>query len=305
MRYYRKVITICAEDSPNVKYGLLQRQMGIEPTNEILISGVLTYDDYVKRRATWDEVRQCVGLDAKFYKGKQQYLFPSYWLNRAAEVARKLAPRRHGVAIGCDPAEGGDSTCWSVIDGDGLIVLISDKTPDTNVIANRTMALMHEYSVPAGKVCFDRGGGGKQIADNMRAKGFNVRTVGFGESVGPDPRRYLAPIVERIDIKEERYTYKNRRAEMYGTLSEMLDPINTGWGIPHQYTELVRQLSLIPLKYDEEGRMWLPPKQNKSPDSTGETLTQIIGHSPDEADSLVVAVFAMVSKASRPTAGAI
>jgi hypothetical protein len=108
---------------------------------------------------------------------------------------------------------------------------------------------------------------------------------------------------EAIIEKEERYHFKNRRAEMYGTLRVFLDPSLkryvgnkdefTGFGLPAEYIELRRQLSLIPLSYDQEGRLYLLPKYKRSPNSTERTLTEIIGCSPDEADALVLAIHAM------------
>jgi hypothetical protein len=43
------------------------------------------------------------------------------------------------------------------------------------------------------------------------------------------------------------------------------------------------------LQYDGEGVIWLPPKNKPDPTSNKESLVDIIGHSPDEADSLVLA----------------
>jgi hypothetical protein len=102
----------------------------------------------------------------------------------------------------------------------------------------------------------------------------------------------MKTVRERTQDKETGYVYRNRRAEMFGMLRVRLDPANaTPFGIPTEYRELRRQLSLIPLKYDTEGRLFLPPKNKRSANSNEQTLTDIIGHSPDEADSLVLAVF--------------
>jgi hypothetical protein len=59
--------------------------------------------------------------------------------------------------------------------------------------------------------------------------------------------------------------------------------------------------------YDEEGRMMLLPKSRKpGGNATQKTLTELIGHSPDEADALALAVHAMLHPGERkPTAGAI
>jgi hypothetical protein len=315
--YYRKVIRIKAEDSPNVRYSMAEIRAGRKPSNKMLVPGVKTYSEYIQNRELWNEADQCVSLDAEFWEGASVRLFPPEWLNYAETVATSLSGRgRQAKAIGIDPAEGGDSTVIVVIDEYGVIDLVSEKTPNTNVIVGKIIATMNKWHVPPEKVCIDRGGGGKQHADRLEALGYSVRTVGFGEGVSLDPKRGLHQISTRIDVKEERYAYKNRRAEMYGMLRELLDPSNTrdngkikGFGIPAKYTELRRQLAPLPLYWDEEGRMYLPPKQRK----TGEdqiqgkktvTINSLLGCSPDEADALVLAVFAMISRKAIVRAGA-
>jgi len=290
MKYYRKIIRITALDSPNV-----QAQRDVLP-------GVLSYEEYQKRLATWDEVRQCIGLMGQFWEGAELLLFPPEWLNRAEELARLRIYDRSGDRwIGCDPGEGGANTCWTVIDKLGILKQVSLKTPNTDVIPGMTIQLAHEWSVPASRITFDAGGGGKIHADRLKARGFHVNTVGFGESVSPEIRRGIHTIEHRQDIKEDRYAYKNRRAQMYGDLSELFDPINEqGFALPAQYSEVRRQLALMPKLFDDEGRMYLPSKNKRDDKDTRKTLTEIIGRSPDEADSLVVAVYGMLHAKKRP-----
>lgn len=307
MSYYRKVIRIRAEDSPNVRRELLCQAGVPESEWPSETPGVLTWAEYQQRRQTWDKIRQCVGLDAEFYEGAEILLFPPEWLNRAERLAAALhgKPRR-AQAIGCDPGEGGANTAWSVVDEYGLMHLLSMKTPDTSVIRSQTLALMREYNVPAEKVIFDRGGGGKQIADDLRADGHRVQTVAFGEALVLEPRRSMVMVEEKIETKEDRYAYVNRRAEMYGELSLLMDPSRneTGFAIPAEYAELRRQLAPIPKTYDREGRLKLLPKNKNTPGSTEKTLIELLGCSPDEADSLVLAVHGLLDKVKRVVAGA-
>lgn len=315
-RYYRKIWKVRAVDSPNVRLALRQKEKGIKPTGEILLPGVLTWDDYQKRLATWDDVRRSVGLDAEFYLGAEVLLYPPIWLDRAADAAIELVgKKRVAKSLGIDAAEGGDATVWTVIDELGIIEQISKRTQDTSVITGDTIALINRYGLDSRDVLFDRGGGGKQHADRLRTQGYNVRTVGFGEAA-TDPHVYnrFKTRSERQETIENRYQYKNRRAEMYGLLRELLDPsypfeLNgsfiTTFGIPAELTELRRQLAPLPLKYDGEGRMYLPPKDKPTVNYTGQTIKDILGRSPDESDSLVLAVFSMIVKQLRPVVGAI
>lgn len=304
MRWYRKVIRIRAEDSPNVKLALAQIKAGLKPTGETILPGVLPYDDYVKRRALWDEVRQCVSLDGMFWQGASALLFPPHWLNQAEKRAEIRTPCQMERWMGIDPAEGGDSSCWAIGDVLGLLDLISLKTPDTTVVPSTTRALMREWNIPPENVMFDRGGGGKQYMDMMRKSGLNVRSVGFGEGVLLQPKRGIRLFQERMIHVEEAYAYVRRRDQMYGESRLLLDPgFNpAGYAIPAKFYELRRQMSKIPLTHDPEGRLKLLPK-NKPNAKPNETLIGIIGNSPDELDSYVVMNHCMLHEVQPMRAG--
>ncbi len=303
--FYRKVIRIKAEQSPNVRLAQAQIARGEKPTNEILIPGLVDWQTYQKRRATWDKVMQCIGLDAEFYEGPETLLFPPEWLNDAENRAVALEGKtRKAEVIGCDPAEGGDKTVWSICDKYGVIAIESLSTEDTDTIPGKTLALMHQYTVAAKDVLFDAGGGGKQHADRLRAQGHNVRAIAFGGSASPEKRRGIHTLEHRKLDDETRYIYKNRRAEMYGLLSMRLDPeAEIPFAIPQKFTELRRQLAPIPKRWTDEGRLILPPKRKPSPDSTIETLIDLIGCSPDEADATVLAVFGLSDRRRRIKVG--
>jgi hypothetical protein len=308
-RCYRRVIRIRAEDSPNIRLALLEKSQGKKPSNRVIIDGVKDYLEYQKNLATWDSMQQCVSLRAEFYRGAEIMLFPAEWLSRAEQTSQSIDARRQKEkrTLGIDTGEGGDDTVWTICDKYGVLFQDAYKTPNTAVIPGCTLALMREWQVKPEDILFDRGGGGKEHADFLRAQGYAVRTVGFGEAASdPTLSRRLKTIKERVSETEERYVYKNRRAEMYGMLRQRLDPKNPlPFSIPAQYTELHRQLSPIPLLYDSEGRLYLPPKDKKNPDGKEVTLKELLGCSPDEADSLVLAVFGLERKSIRATAGAL
>ena len=294
-RCYRKVIQIKATHSPNVKYALAEKRRGLQPSYKMLIEGVKSYAEYEKNLATWDEAKQLISLEAEFYEGANVKMYPLEWLLSSQELARNLKGKpRRCVAIGCDPAEGGDDTVWTGVDKLGIVFQRAEKTPDTSTITGVSLALMKECKVEPEQVLFDSGGGGKQHADRLRSMGHNVRTIAFGEAaVDPLTQLNLArgyrPGAQKIDERETKYIYKNRRAEMYHQLRLLIE---NGWGIPEEYEELIRQLKPIPLLYDGEGRIYMLPK-NKKPGSKEQTLIDIIGNSPDEADSTVLAVYGM------------
>lgn len=320
--YHRRIIAISAKDSPNVRYALAEIDAGITPTDTVIVPGVLTWGEYQTRLRTWDPIRQCVGLEGRFYEGSQLWMFPGPWLDRAARRAKTLhegGVRRQALAIGVDPAEGGDKTAIAVVDELGLLDLVYAQTPDTSAIRRHVAGMMLKYVVPAEKVCFDRGGGGKQIADEMRAIGLEVRTVSFGEPIAREIKQYGGKVMpgEKIEEKEERYTYKTRRSQMFGTLRELLDPDEGGpvdsvkptWAIPeHLLKDLRGELEPIPLEYGPEGELLLPPKNKRRTNADGtkskeKTLVELIGHSPDLADAVVLAIYGMQTLEEQVVAG--
>lgn len=310
--YHRKIIRITAEDSPNVRLALAQIAAGKQPTGEILIPGVIDWHLYQTRRKHWDPQRQTIGLDAQFYRGRDVMMFPEDQLKRSLAIARNLLanpPRRRPKSMGVDAAEGGDSTVWTIVDELGIIFQLSMKTADTSDIPGQTLGLMKDHRLLPEDVFFDRGGGGRQHADQLRRRGYDVRTVGFGEGAGSDNRERRTstvkpPVGQRVETRELRYAYKNRRAEMYALTSELICG-EQGFAIPVRYYETIQQLKIIPKYYDNEGRLYLPPKDKPTPTYQGVTIKGILGRSPDEADSLVLAVYGMVRRPKKVTAGAL
>lgn len=310
MKVFRKIIKITASQSPNVRLALAQIAAGKPVTNEILVPGVITWEQYQQRRATWDKIRQTIGLDAEFYEGREVLLYPPHWLNESHLAYERIRKeRRVAEAGGMDPGEGEANTSWTVVDKLGIIEQKSKKTPDTSVIVGETIEFLQRYRIPCDRFCIDRGGGGKQIADLLRSKGYPVRTIAFGESLTLPPKHGSYQVNAKKENIEERYTYINRRAQMFGELRNLLDPkMNEQvFAIPNEYHELRKQMAIIPFNYDGEGRMIIPPKNRKpgQKESAVKTLVELIGHSPDELDSLVLAVHGLLHEDPRPKAGPI
>jgi hypothetical protein len=303
-KYFRKVIHIAAEDSPNVQLAMRQKALGREPTHDEITPGLLTYPEYLMRRKTWDKVRQCIGLDGRFYRGGEVLLYPPDWLNFGEEMGRALeGKKRVARAMGIDPGEGGDPTAWAIVDEYGLIYLQSFPTPDTSIIPGETLRLIKAWDIPDDRVVFDRGGGGKEHADILRDQDYDVRSVGFGEAIAIEPKAAMRRIRERRMIKEEKGTYVNRRAQLFGEMSMMFNPdvprthafadhvsevgppverfmAIKGFAIPPEnhnametYAEFRRQLSPIPRWTDKEGRLYLPAKKRKGEEEYQELFT--------------------------------
>ena len=310
--YFRKVIRIPASVSPNVRLAEIEQNEGRTPSGHEMVPGVMSWREYRYRRETWDKYKQTIGLDAQFYEGAEIKLYPPELLAEAIATHRRLGDRTRGLTMGVDTGEGGDSTVWTVCDERGVIEQVSTKTADTSVIPARTISLMAQYGVEASRVLFDSGGGGKEHVDVLRAKGYEVKAIAFGSSpTSADEFALFKRMPEhRREIKEDREVYRNRRAEMYGEASRVLRGVHPsgigaeGFGLPAEYSELHRQLAVMPKLYDEGGKLYLPPKHRPTASYTGSTLVQMLGCSPDEADSFVLAVFGLVWTETQAAVGA-
>lgn len=323
-QYDRKVITIPCAESPNVELGELESAQGKEVTNRMLYPGVMSHWKYKDRRKRWDKVKQCIQLNAEFWEGSDLLLFPPDWMDCSANLELdlfRMTGSRIARAIGCDPGEGEAESAWYVVDDYGILEEVAFQTPDTTKINPQTLSLMRKWNVPPELIMYDRGGGGLQHAQALQAMGYRVKTVGFGESVAPPPKRGLTTIEHKVEQQAEAYAYVSRRVEMFHHLSQLIEPLPTGpspenpnlpdpprrsrFCIPKKYAELRRQLAPFPKQQDKEGRYRLPPK-NRLPgsDSKEKTLTELIGNSPDRADALAIAVYARDFAVRRANAGA-
>lgn len=322
-RYHRKIIRVSADDSPNVRLAKAEIAKGKKPSYTQLIPGVINYREYQRRRKLWDPIRQCIGLDGKFYEGGGQLWFPPDWLDLSEQIVIEDDRRyRLRKTLGVDCAEGGDNTSFAVSDSYGLLDLISMKTPDTSVVVPTVLELCKRWKIAGGDVLFDFGGGGKEHADVLRKKpGFEqVRIVSFGAQP-LDPSFYRSnSLQKRQSERESRQYYRNRRAQLYGILRNLLNPLLREedevdangkpriFQIPAEFMYLKRgdglanlrnQLAPIPLTYGQmEGQLSLLPKnkptrdkQKHSQDGQPKCLSDIIGCSPDEADAVCLSVF--------------
>lgn len=330
--FLRKIIRICAEDSPNIRLALAQMRAGLPITYERLVPGVKGYEEYLEDRAIWDDHQLCVSHGARWYKGAEIKLFPSAWLAEAIKRWQPRPPisssgdRMRGMSttsnyMGSDPGEGIANSAWAIGDDSGCRKIVSMKTPNTNDVSYTTLELMAQYDIPPENVCMDRGGGGKQHADRineiLESRGVDqqIRTVAFGESLVLEPKRGLRMIEEKVDHREEHYAYKTRRSQMFGEAGALIDPAGRCYAMPPpnlgpEYKRLHHALKAIPKQYDGEGRLDLPPKRRKPGEETTKkkTLTEMVGGDGmglDEADAFVLMIHAMLHKSKRATAGAV
>ena len=301
-----------------MQYAQEQLARGEDPTNEIIFPGVLSWEEYQHRRKTWDVQRQCVGLDAEFYEGPAQYLYPKAVLDACIALALKRETSLRLRWMGIDPAEGGDRSAWVVGDRLGILDLVSELTPNTNSVYFRTMQLMEKWKIPPENVLMDRSPT-RAHANRLASVGFPIRTLAFGERVAPPIRSGITTIGERRNVHEDQTLYRNRRIQMYWEASQVLDPETNadGFAMPEQFARmavagrksLYDQLRVIRKEYDRDGRPYLPPKNRQPGQPEGgrriKSLVDLIGHSPDEADALVLMIHAMLHQSKPVRVGAL
>lgn len=186
----RKVIHIDGLDSPNVQVGLQWKETGQSGKPPLLIPGLLSHDDYLRRDRQWDDVQRTTRLHGRFYEGDQAMLYPADWLDAAmdAELWRRLQRQQRTVeGMGVDIAGGGrDNSCWTLIDRHGIIEQIVVDTPNTMDVVGRTIALMRKHGLSNSQVAIDAGGMGKPICDRLweqgvQGQGGQLRRVGWQE----------------------------------------------------------------------------------------------------------------------------
>jgi len=312
-----KVIHIDGAKTPNVSAGRKWEKRGRKgPLPRPPLPGIMSYASYVAYDAEWDEYNKRTRLRGLLPEGDEATVWvPEAWLAEGFKAWHEIDHdwRRENLPrwLGVDASHGrGDLVCWVVIDAMGIVeVRVADPEimrdkyglPDTVKMLEITRELMTLHNIPPGRVAVDAGGGGQDaVGDPMRRAGQVVQLVDFGAAASRRRKRQ----------------YKNRRAEMYGLLSGVCNPSNWRrveeggrwercWAMPSddQCKALAEELPMIPKRYDREGKLYLPPKTKRTPESKEQTLMEILGHSPDRSDGAVLAVWAMRGGPLSPTVG--
>ena len=299
----RKVVHISGDDSPNVKMARRRIAVGLPPGDPI-VPGLLSLEEFLRRERVWDPVQQQMRLHGRFYEGELRMMFPPAWLEHAMSRERwedlnTGDEERKVEAIGVDVAAGGrDKSAWALIDRFGVLSHFVKDTPDTMEVADITMGLIDDHRLAPSRVAMDVGGGGKGVADYMLRKGVKIKTISFAESPGePGTKRR-----RRYRETDPKQAYRNRRAEMYGELRDRMRPTEDSFQLPPDAHELRQELAVLPLQFDQEGKLFLPPKDpSRTSQQAGQvSLFSLLGRSPDRADALVLAVHALKMGKAKP-----
>jgi len=327
-RFRRRVIHIDVRKTPNVAAGIAWDKEGRQGPCPRPFPGLMSYPDYVHHLREWPEFRITTCLYGQLLEDDaSQLLVPRRWLEYG-QTAWGEVDRDHRATLpkymGVDAAMGGgDLACWIVVDQLGVCDIRTlaaagfadeEGIPQTGKQLDITRQMQAKWDIPWENIAVDAGGSGKPaIVDPLRKEGKRVAAVEFGGGAS----------------KRHKKEYVNRRAELYGELAKQIDPgleretdgdedsplvprkwlsVETESGRrrweraftlpPHgrlraDVEALVDELSLIPRLHDGEGKMFLPPKDRKAGQKTGQCLREMLGRSPDRSDACALAVWRM------------
>ena len=154
---------------------------------------------------------------------------------------------------------GADDNVFIVTDQDGIIEKVKIKVADTFELYNTAKELITRYKIR--EVSLDcTGGFGNGLYDMLKQdKSLTVNPINFGSSA------------------IENTKYANKRAEMYMTA---MDKIRNGFYIDDD--DIKNELSYMSYKINGSGKTQLESKS---------LVKELLGHSPDSADALVLSMY--------------
>lgn len=218
------------------------------------------------------------GKDSALYQTRVQGMFAdagdgqlfSLSLLEAA-TSRKDVTTATPVRLGVDVARSiaGDQNCVCVTRGGYVERFSLWRSADLMATAQR---VVHEATgCKPDNIRVDAGGVGGGVVDRLRQLRFNVDAVHFGGAASDSAR------------------FKNKRAEMYWTLRELLEKGDAS--LPDD-DELITDLAAIRYSFDQSGRVVIEAKDD---------ARKRLGRSPDRADALVLALGDGIERAIVPT----
>jgi hypothetical protein len=296
--HYRwRIIHIDCEDTPNVVAGKAWAEAGGVGQPPTVIPGMMSYANFIHRTREWDEFMRQTKLHGLLPEGSHHVCVPYDWLEESFALYQEVNGCDRGPYwMGIDCAKGGrDKSAWAIVDRFGLAKLVVKDTPDTVELMTTTLALMSEFDIPGARVAVDAAGGDESIVHPLRRKRIKIMGVSFGSSPTTPARKKI---------------YSNMRAELFCEAAKAISPdgwIRNGDEWQQVFTLnpsdpdarlLAEEISSIPKVMDSRDKIKLPPKQ-KVGKSTEITLRDILGHSPDRSDALVLALWLMRGKAGR------
>ncbi len=239
-----------------------------------VIEGAVTrkwIDERLREYGSEDDPRYVARVLGRFPRqGSSRQVISIDDLERAADGTVGVKDvRRMGVDIS---RQGGDSNVIAVFDETRTLVHVETwSEPDTMVTVDRIVTAMKEHNVEASNVKLDACGLGGPLVDRLAELGVAVDPVDFGSLPDYDWR----------DVTGETTQFKNRRAELYWVMRELLKRKQVS--IPRQFSEVWRDLVAVNRKPSsaDRGVILLEAKDD---------VRTKLGRSPDCGDAAVLAL---------------
>jgi hypothetical protein len=166
------------------------------------------------------------------------------------------------LTAGCDFSAGGDESVMVVRKGNCVRGLVRWRDRDTMASVGRFIAEFRKWGVKAEDVYADVGGMGVVMCDALRAEGWDVRRVNFGERA----------------IRDDQFV--NRAAEMWIEFGRMVEEGKVNLGPCGTDEVLLQQFVSRKVRTNGKGKLTLEGKD--------ELRARGI-NSPDRADAMVLA----------------
>jgi hypothetical protein len=262
----RSLHTVGGKDCINVRSGehVITAQIDAERYEAIMAKGV-----------KWGRVFG----DGKFpLEGDDDVIISGAWLEHHIRAWHADLPV---IAFGLDVAASveGDQSILTAGGADGIRKLHVLQTADTMKVVAwvlRTVETVYGANLKDGQypVVVDMDGLGKGVGDRLTEQG--VLVVEFRGNARSE-----------VDPK----TYRNLRAEGYGELGERLNPegpfSDKPYGLPDD-SVMLEEICAPEKVYASDGVSYnITPKRATSAKYRGDTISKILGRSPDRGDSVV------------------
>ena len=271
-------ISISAFDTPNFKYyGIEEKHIASGEWEEMMAAknNRLPFPKLVTPLWVADKYKRW-GPQSMLYKTRvlgqfdeagTDTLIPLAWVEAAIERNNEIVSTLSDISsIGCDVAEfGRDSSQVFIKKGRKVLPAYSfTKMPIMQLVGH----LVQLYnSNQCNNIKVDTIGVGTGVEGRLDELGIPTHRVNVAEAPGG--------ITE-----EERTKFINKRAQLYWSLREQLDPANPdAIGLPDD-EELIEELMATKYKINSSGKIQIIPKDE---------IKQILGRSPDKADALMIA----------------
>lgn len=212
-------------------------------------------------------------------------LFKLHLFKTAPEV-----PEEAVTYCGCDPSRGGDKTVFTAIQGNVITDQVAVPIPATvedkgSYVAERFIAFCQGHGAGYDQSAVDVVGIGASVQDSCNRLGFKVRAFNAGSTKGVRLLDKRGNILDRPRPNDEGTPlFNNIRSQGYYDIAQA---VHTGRLLFHEdlpYYEALRGELGAHHSFTKERQTMLEPKDK---------IKAAIGHSPDFADSLLAAWWAM------------